>query len=281
MIIFCWVFSYGMQLPTLVGAWGRFGYDPKLGTCSILSDDHGHSSKTTLFVTAFVIPCCIIIACYTKIFWVVHKSEQRMKQHAKKQNSIPNNLRPPPGQSSQSAGSGGFAAMPSGNNLDIGGGVATQSRMSSDSSSSFSTDVKHEAVVQKQTIRIKDQREVRARRNEWRITKMVLAIFLSFVICYLPITIAKVADQHVEHPNFHILSYIMLYLSACLNPIIYVIMNKQYRKAYKTVIMCQPSKFISGFVKHGGNVSGGAAGVGRAAGAGGGVSKNGGSAAGM
>lgn len=47
---------------------------------------------------------------------------------------------------------------------------------------------------------IKDNRETKARRNEWRITKMVLAIFLSFLICYLPITIAKVADSHVHYP---------------------------------------------------------------------------------
>lgn len=231
MIIFCWVFSYGMQLPTLVGAWGIFDYDPKLGTCSILEDDHGYSSKTTLFVTAFVIPCIIIIACYTKIFWVVHKSEQRLKRHANKQNSIPNNLRTTP--------------LPTACSVETGNG---QSKISSADSSSFSTDVKQESV-QKQTTRIKDQREVRAKRNEWRITKMVLAIFLSFVICYLPITIVKVADQDVEHPNFHILSYIMLYLSACINPIIYVIMNKQYRKAYKTVIMCQPGRLLA-FSKH-------------------------------
>ncbi|XP_061402671.1 G-protein coupled receptor moody-like, partial [Musca vetustissima] len=163
MIVFCWVFSYGMQLPTLVGAWGTFGYDPKLGTCSIREDDHGHS---------------------------------------------------------------------------------------------ISTDVKQESVQKQPTTRIKDQREVRAKRNEWRITKMVLAIFLSFVVCYLPITIAKVADQDVEHPNLHILSYIMLYLSACINPIIYVIMNKQYRKAYKTVIMCEPSRLLP-FGKHGAGANGG------------------------
>lgn len=99
------------------------------------------------------------------------------------------------------------------------------------------------------TTRGDQQREVRAKRNEWRITKMVLAIFLSFVICYLPITIAKVADQDVNYPNSHLLSYIMLYLSACLNPIIYVIMNKQYRKAYRTVLRCQHPKDILSCIK--------------------------------
>lgn len=93
MIAFCWLFSYGFQLPTLFGVWGenqltylqtrqliaivlftgKFGYDPKLETCSILPDDNGRSSKTALFIIAFVIPCVIIIVCYARIFWVVHE----------------------------------------------------------------------------------------------------------------------------------------------------------------------------------------------------------------
>ncbi|XP_036341453.1 G-protein coupled receptor moody, partial [Rhagoletis pomonella] len=225
MIIFCWAFSYGMQLPTLLGVWGKFDYDQKLETCSIMIDSHGRSSKTTLFITAFIIPGMVIIACYTKIFWVVRQSELRLKRHANQQNSIPNNLRPTQTPSGTIVGS-------------------EQNRISSTfaSDSSSSTEIKQD-IMQKPS-RIKDQREMRAKRNEWRITKMVLAIFLSFVICYLPITIAKVADKDVDHPNFHIFSYIMLYLSACINPIIYVIMNKQYRKAYKTVIMCKPSKLL-------------------------------------
>lgn len=257
MIAACWLVSYGMQLPTLLGAWGRFGYDHRLQTCSIMSDVHGHSSKTTLFITAFVIPCLVIIACYAKIFWVVHKSEQRLKQHANKQNSIPNNLRPvatatslPSGADSQLGAGASAVGAGAGTTLSPSAAGLPPSRVSSDSSS-YSTDAPEVATgVGKQApTRVKDQREVRAKRNEWRITKMVLAIFLSFVICYLPITIVKVADKDVEHPSLHIFSYIMLYLSACINPIIYVIMNKQYRKAYKTVVLCQPSRLLLPFGK--------------------------------
>ncbi|KOX68016.1 G-protein coupled receptor moody, partial [Melipona quadrifasciata] len=84
----------------------------------------------------------------------------------------------------------------------------------------------------------RDTREIKQRRSEWRITKMVLAIFLSFVACYLPITIVKVADVEVRYPAFHVLGYLLLYFASCVNPIIYVIMNKQYRQAYAGVIGC-------------------------------------------
>ncbi|XP_075976961.1 G-protein coupled receptor moody isoform X1 [Anticarsia gemmatalis] len=192
MIVFSWMFSYGMQIPTLVGVWGKFDYDPELGTCSIMPDDNGRSAKTALFVIAFIVPALLIFICYARIFWVVHSSEQRMREHQRSQHASPGNLN--------------------------------------------STDKRST---------IKDNRETKARRNEWRITKMVLAIFLSFLVCYLPITIAKVADNHVHYPVFHITGYLLLYASACVNPIIYVIMNAQYRAAYAAALCC-PLARLSG-----------------------------------
>lgn len=183
MIVFCWVLSFGMLVPTVLQVWGKFAYDKRLGTCTIIEDDAGRSSKTALFITGFVIPCLIIVLCYARIFWVVHSSETRMKKHA---NSAKDSQRT-----------------------------------------------------------TKDKKEAKNRRNEWRVTKMVLAIFLSFIVCYLPITIVKVVDSDVKHPDLHVMSYILLFLSACMNPIIYVIMNKQYRQAYKTVLMCRKPRMMS------------------------------------
>ncbi|XP_069359945.1 G-protein coupled receptor moody isoform X3 [Maniola hyperantus] len=190
MIVFSWMFSYGMQIPTLIGVWGKFDYDQELGTCSIVPDENGRSAKTALFVIAFIVPAMLIFICYARIFWVVHSSEQRMREHQRSQHNIPGAL--------------------------------------NNGSDKRST--------------IKDTRETKARRNEWRITKMVLAIFLSFLVCYLPITIAKVADSHVHYPVFHIAGYLLLYASACVNPIIYVIMNAQYRAAYAAALCCPLSR---------------------------------------
>ncbi|CAL1675571.1 unnamed protein product [Lasius platythorax] len=177
MIIFCWLFSYGMQIPTLLGIWGKFDYDSNLETCSIVKDRHGHTSKTFLFVMGFLIPCVVIVGCYAKIFWVVHKSESRMRKHATPTIKSPHT----PGR---------------------------------------------------------DIREIKQKRSEWRITKMVLVIFISFLACYLPITIVKVADAEVRCPECHVLGYLLLYFASCVNPIIYVIMNKQYRQAYAGAIGC-------------------------------------------
>lgn len=118
------------------------------------------------------------------------------------------------------------------------------------------TDVKSgNRLQQTKSTRLKDQRDAKQKRNEWRITKMVLAIFLSFLACYLPITIIKVADKDVQWPGLHIFGYIMIYLSACINNFIYFIMNKQYRQAYKTVLMCRTPKLLS--FGHGASSNGG------------------------
>ncbi|XP_076282791.1 G-protein coupled receptor moody isoform X2 [Lasioglossum baleicum] len=193
MIIFCWIFSYGMQVPTLLGVWGTFDYDTNLETCSIVKDLKGRTSKTFLFVMGFLIPCVVIVGCYTKIFWVVHSSESRMRKHTTPAIKSPHT----PGR---------------------------------------------------------DTREIKQKRSEWRITKMVLAIFLSFVACYLPITIVKVADPEVLYPGFHVLGYLLLYFASCVNPIIYVIMNKQYRQAYAGVIGC--SRIRAGLTPYGSSAPG-------------------------
>lgn len=177
-----------------------------------------------------------------------------MRKHASKQNNIPNNLRPMPPTST-------------GNNLPVTSNndaiasssqqrLSSQSNMSSDDvgidvapvpadSIAGTTNARPGAVLHQKITRIKDHREAKVRRNEWRITKMVLAIFLSFVACYLPITLAKIVDPNVNSPTLHVIGYLMLYMSACINPIIYVIMNKQYRQAYKTVITCKNGRLLS------------------------------------
>lgn len=153
-----------------------------------------------------------------------------MRKHASSQSTIPNNQRQMP--------------------------ITTQIPNDNSISNNNLTEVDIKSgnrLQQTKSTRLKDQREAKQKRNEWRITKMVLAIFLSFLACYLPITIIKVADKDVQWPGLHIFGYIMIYLSACINNIIYFIMNKQYRQAYKTVLLCKAPRFFS----HGASSNGG------------------------
>lgn len=95
-----------------------------------------------------------------------------------------------------------------------------------------------------------------------RLLKMILVIFVSFLICYLPITTTKIIRSVHEIPFLNIMGYLLIYLTTCINPIIYVVMSSEYRQAYWNLLMCRTAG--------GGSGSGGAAGGG-GGGCGGGV----------
>lgn len=204
-----------------------------------------------------------------------------MRQHASKQNAIPNNLRIIQSSTAkpiatkdtnkrrsniqtsqttehqiQSVSATSSQTTNEPNTISVEN-ISANSRSESGAavSSADQNTIPKGKFTNPKPMRVKDARDAKAKRNEWRITKMVLAIFLSFVCCYLPITVAKIADKNVAYPALHIIGYILLYLSSCINPIIYVIMNKQYRQAYKTVILCKPGRLL-GFTQAGSSMGG-------------------------
>lgn len=59
--------------------------------------------------------------------------------------------------------------------------------------------IRHQQQPSGNSISVNSAQALKKSRNEWRLTKMVLAIFLSFVICYLPITIVKITDPTVNY----------------------------------------------------------------------------------
>ncbi|KAH8317344.1 hypothetical protein KR074_004543 [Drosophila pseudoananassae] len=71
-----------------------------------------------------------------------------------------------------------------------------------------------------------------------RLLKMILVIFVWFVVCYLPITVAKIWKSATEVHWFNIAGYLLIYLTTCINPLIYVLMSSEYRRAYWNLLRC-------------------------------------------
>lgn len=72
-----------------------------------------------------------------------------------------------------------------------------------------------------------------------RLLKMILVIFVSFVVCYLPITVTKIWKNVTEIHFINIMGYLLIYLTTCINPIIYVVMSSEYRQAYWNLLLCR------------------------------------------
>ncbi|KAG5682434.1 hypothetical protein PVAND_011787 [Polypedilum vanderplanki] len=71
-----------------------------------------------------------------------------------------------------------------------------------------------------------------------RLLKMILVIFISFLTCYLPITLTKIMSSIANINFIFITSYLLVYLTTCINPIIYVLISSEYRQAYKQLFIC-------------------------------------------
>ena len=72
--------SFSMMLPPLLEVWGRLGLDERTFSCTILKKD-GRSPKKMLFAVGVLIPCVIIIICYTLIFIKVRRSRRTIRGH--------------------------------------------------------------------------------------------------------------------------------------------------------------------------------------------------------
>ncbi|KAK4293352.1 hypothetical protein Pmani_033947 [Petrolisthes manimaculis] len=73
-----------------------------------------------------------------------------------------------------------------------------------------------------------------ARKDDLRLTKMMMTIFLCFLMSFLPLMIVNVADDEVRVPSVHVVASVLAWASAVVNPFVYAVTNRQYRTAYRT-----------------------------------------------
>ena len=77
------------------------------------------------------------------------------------------------------------------------------------------------------------------RKEDLRLTKMMLTIFVSFLVCFLPLMLVNVVDDDVDVPTLHIIASVLAWMSATINPFIYAFKNRQYQQAFKKVMLQQ------------------------------------------
>ncbi|XP_042873900.1 protein trapped in endoderm-1-like [Penaeus japonicus] len=81
-----------------------------------------------------------------------------------------------------------------------------------------------------------------ARKEDLRLTRMMLTIFLCFLISFLPLMIVNVADDDVAVPSLHVLASVLAWASAVVNPFVYAVTNRNYRTAYRKLFCTRRSK---------------------------------------
>jgi uncharacterized Tic20 family protein len=81
-------------------------------------------------------------------------------------------------------------------------------------------------------------------KGKKRVTKMVSAVISSFVICWTPMQIYLLYTHHNQVTFiFAILAQSLVYISSCVNPILYAFLSEPFRKAFQQFLTC--SKLLS------------------------------------
>ena len=70
-----------------------------------------------------------------------------------------------------------------------------------------------------------------------RVTRMCFAVFLCFVFCFLPFLLLNLADQRGRAPQIlHMFCANLTWLNSCINPLLYAVMNPQFRRSYQLLL---------------------------------------------
>ncbi|KAM9410684.1 G-protein coupled receptor 84-like isoform 1-T2 [Pholidichthys leucotaenia] len=81
--------------------------------------------------------------------------------------------------------------------------------------------------------------------NEFkRVTRMCFTVFLCFVFCFVPFILLNIADKQNHAPHvLHMFCANLTWLNSCINPVLYAIMNRQFRQAYRVLLSRAASPF--------------------------------------
>ncbi|KAL1278487.1 hypothetical protein QQF64_025160, partial [Cirrhinus molitorella] len=87
-----------------------------------------------------------------------------------------------------------------------------------------------------------------SKRAKRKVTKMIIIVTVLFCICWLPYHVVILCYLYGDFPfnqttyAFRLLSHCMAYANSCLNPIVYALVSKHFRKGFKKVFSCILSK---------------------------------------
>ena len=82
--------------------------------------------------------------------------------------------------------------------------------------------------------------QLRANVEEAKVTKTLAAVMVGFTCCWLPISVMDYIDvaggKHTLTRQAYLTYGFLVYLSSTINPFIYAVTNKQFRREYKAIL---------------------------------------------
>ncbi|CAL8339181.1 unnamed protein product [Merluccius merluccius] len=70
-----------------------------------------------------------------------------------------------------------------------------------------------------------------------RVTRMCFTVFMCFVFAFVPFLLLNIADKGNRAPQIlHMFCANLTWLNSCVNPVLYAVMNRQFRQAYRLLL---------------------------------------------
>ena len=96
---------------------------------------------------------------------------------------------------------------------------------------------------------MRDKNSSRGKENKKRVTKMIVAVILVFLACWLPFQLVLLLKAYNVYQIregsaaliFQIIANCLAYCNSCLNPILYAFFSPNFRSAFASIISCGKS----------------------------------------
>lgn len=210
-IAIIWLYSIAMRIPPAIGVFGQYEYNPNTMECDL--DNKNRLARLVYLVMDAFIPVLLIFILYFFVFIMVKLSSARVARSSQKNKKVV----PPTSSASTSSTTG----------------TGTQRKGSTSSFKSL------KKMVSETSLRRRFSRQsstmsqrLNTNRRDMRVARTIFIIFLLVLVCSVPVAMIHAVDPLVKRPVRFLLVHILYWLQYCLNVVVYVLMNRQYRDAY-------------------------------------------------
>lgn len=223
----------------VAGIYGHFTYQRKTYSCTYTPGvDKGYSFLIS--ASGLCVPSVFILVCYTYIYFFVKAQKGRLKSW-----KVGPVVHISPTRQHSGLASGSRIPIYTNTDRNYPISVVSLGRMEQPDSNRQTT-VSEQCPTISATNGSKDvEQKVRTkqsdgqRRDAVRMTVMMVCIFIVLSICICPYFLVQVMGEEKAGPRAYLLATSMTWINGCANPVIYAMMNVQFRAAYRNILFRQ------------------------------------------
>uniref|UniRef100_A0A6A7G2W7 G-protein coupled receptor moody-like n=2 Tax=Hirondellea gigas TaxID=1518452 RepID=A0A6A7G2W7_9CRUS len=247
-IAILWIYSFGIRIPTAAGVFGHYRFNDQTMECDMGKDRKSAFARTIMLFLEALIPVMLIIVLYVFIFIMVKLSSNRVARSTTRRKMRV-------ASSSSSDAGGGSATVcedqdgeeerqssqPDGDGGDLSrkmSGTSFKSLKRLMSDASFKPQFRRGSSTLSQ--------KLSTNRRDMRVARTIFIIFVLIMFCSVPVMVVHFIDREAKNKRTFLAVHILYWLQYCINILIYVLMNRQYRDAYLDAL----SKWIPYFQRH-------------------------------